>query len=101
MLYEVITLMARVFDADRLEFAGEPVVVSSEVGGAGRIDSWAFSISPAGVLAFGVLEAVTERQLAWIGRDGEVLERLGLTGRRLSEPTLSPAGDKVASYNFV
>jgi len=93
-------LMARVFDADRLEFAGEPVVVSSEVGGAGRIDSWAFSISPAGVLAFGVPEAVTERQLAWIGRDGEVLERLSLTGRLLSEPTLSPAGDKVAYIGF-
>jgi Tol biopolymer transport system component len=88
------TLMAQVFDPDRLELSGEPFPIADTVvlispGTAQAV----FSASQTGVLAVqrGILSATLV--LRWRGRDGDILETIGEPARFTDDIRLSPNGD--------
>ncbi len=90
-------LLARPFDASRLEFMGEPVLLAETVqrfGELGPSGYGAFSVSQSGTLAYRSGETLTT-QLAWFDRRGARLESVGPPGR-YDEPALSRDGRRIA-----
>ena len=66
------TLVARQFDVSRLELAGEEVPVAEHVGGTSYSQSWMFSVSSSGVLAY-LSAGGADQQLTWVDRAGQRL----------------------------
>ena len=95
-------LWAVPFDAERLEVAGQEVVVLQGI----EMSPFAvpFSFSPDGLLVYGPGEAATgvasiPRSLVWVDRQGRE-EPLPLPVRQYYGPRLSPQGDRVAVSIF-
>jgi Tol biopolymer transport system component len=87
------TLVARPFDAKRLEFAGEPIplVEGLIVNNFGGSD---FSVSRNGTLVYR-LQATQAERLVWRDGAGRVLSEFG-DPARYTAPTVSPDGRRVA-----
>ena len=94
------SLMAREFDAKRLEPAGQPFSIaegiSANTGGVRPSD---FSVSQTGVLAYRARAGLRRHQLAWFGRDGKRLNSVGEPGRNAAV-SLSPNNAKAAISRF-
>jgi hypothetical protein len=88
------TLMARQFDHSRGELTGDQVKVADAVGFDGVFHFGAFSVSPAGLMAYRA-EVASRRQLTWLDRTGKVLGTLGLPDNSLLHPEVSPDGRRV------
>jgi Tol biopolymer transport system component len=87
------TLMARPFDAKRLQWSGEAFPIVERVSnGAGALG--AFSASTNGVLSYWA-GVSGDTQLAWSDRSGKPLQTVSPPGR-YGQPTLSPDETKVA-----
>jgi dipeptidyl aminopeptidase/acylaminoacyl peptidase len=86
-------LMAQPFDARRLEFTGEPIVIADHVAG-GLSHTSDFSVSANGVLAWRT-RSDAARQLVWFDRTGKQVEELDAQEQYLY-PNLSPDGNRVA-----
>jgi hypothetical protein len=89
------SLMAKAFDARRLELAGEAVPIAKGVTDIGQP---LFSVSKTGVLAYrtGVVSsALPPNQLTWFDRAGKILGTLGEPGQ-YNTVALSPDGTRVA-----
>src|SRR5262249_14444259 len=80
-------LMAQVFDAGRLELAGEPF----RIGEAARF----FTVSANGALAYLGGSFGTTVQLAWFDREGKQLATVGKPGRHI-DLGLAPDDQRVA-----
>jgi eukaryotic-like serine/threonine-protein kinase len=89
------TLLARRFDAERGQLAGDPLIVADQVG----LD--AFSVSQTGIVAFRSATTV-RRQLTWFDRSGKAVGTLGEPDDNdLLNPTISPDGRRVAVDRLV
>src|SRR5918999_919260 len=89
------TLVARPFNADRLELTGEAVPVVKQIGftlGNARAH---FSVSETGTLLYRTNTAAADTQLVWFDRAGKQLDTVGAAGR-YSDIRLSPDGKRVA-----
>ncbi len=86
------TLMAQVFDAEKLQLAGEPFPVAEQVGS--QFDFGFFSASDSGLLVYRS-GGGQHTQLAWYDREGKQLGAAGTPGM-YSGLTLSPDGKQVA-----
>jgi serine/threonine protein kinase/Tol biopolymer transport system component len=72
-------LLAQPFDAGRLEFAGEPVSLSSTIGGDLLATSnYTFSVSQTGVLVFDASPGRHRRQLSWVDRRGQQVRNMAV-----------------------
>jgi hypothetical protein len=89
------TLMARPFNAKALRFTGGAVPVAQNVGMYANVFYGYFSVSPAGVLAYESVPAVSTNQMTWFNRTGQ---KLGAVGQPdvYATPVLSPDGSKLA-----
>ena len=76
-------LLARPFDTNRLDFTGEPILLSNKVGSDLIIDAnFNFSVSDNGVLVFDPSLNRRLRQYRWVDRRGQTLNTLNVpTGR--------------------
>jgi len=85
-------LMARAFDASRLQFTGEPARLVSELGSASnnRVD---FTVSANGLLAYE--SGDVDRQLVWFDRAGAQVGSVDGSSD-YQNPQLSPDGKRVA-----
>ena len=73
-------LLARPFDADRLELSGEPFAVSDKVGNdLISFLSYNFSVSDNGVLVFDPSLNRQRRQYRWVDRGGRQIKSLEVT----------------------
>jgi serine/threonine protein kinase/Tol biopolymer transport system component len=86
------TLVARPFDADSLRPTGEPVPVAEQIEINTLTRRGAFSVSPAGVLAY---RPIAETQLVWVNRSGRQLSTVGPPGH-YRNAALSPDEQRVA-----
>ena len=89
------TLLARAFDATRLEFMGEPIPIAEQVtfDGSGR----GFSVSDEGTLAYRVGSNDARKHLTWVDRNGAVVQSVGIPALYQS-PAISPDGRSVALH---
>ncbi len=89
------TLMARPFNAKALRFTGGAVPVAQNVGMFASAFYGYFSVSPAGVLAYETVPAVSTNQVTWFNRASE---KLGVVGQPdvYATPALSPDGSRLA-----
>ena len=87
------TLMARPFDAERLELAGDAFPIAEEIWGDQGALLGVFSVSDSGVLAYqtGTPREDVDAQLQWIDRSGNLLGEVGTPGP-YSEVSISPDG---------
>jgi len=85
------TLVARRFDLDRLELAGDPLPLTEDVG-LSTYGMAMFSVS-GGVLVYRPTTGV-EAELVWFDRSGRRLGTLGTPGQ-YGNPELSPDGGRV------
>jgi len=86
------TLVAQPFDADSLRTTGEPVPVAEHIEINTDTRRGAFSVSPAGVLAY---RPIAETKLMWVDRSGRPLSTLGTPGH-YRNAALSPDEQRVA-----
>jgi Tol biopolymer transport system component len=90
------TLMARPFDAERLELTGEEVPIAEDVGFSVTVGVAAFTTSENGVLAYRTATgAGASSQLLWFDRSGKQVVMLGEPGA-YGEVWLSPDGRRVS-----
>jgi Tol biopolymer transport system component len=90
------TLMARSFDAKRLEFTGEAVPVAERVRVLGnRAGGESFSVSSTGLLVYAGGAVEDDLRLTWFDRTGKRLRVIGDPGN-LGRMDLSPDGNTVA-----
>ena len=89
------TLMARPFSAKALSFTGGAVPVAQNVGMYSSAFYGYFSVSPAGMLAYETVPAVSTNQMTWFSRTGQ---KQGAVGQPdvYATPALSPDGSKLA-----
>jgi serine/threonine protein kinase len=88
-------LRAQRFDAERLELAGEPFSLTSDILWDPRPGVAGYSASNTGLLIYREGGRVAGNQLQWIGRDGEIEGTIGPAGS-LYSPALSPDGRRAA-----
>jgi dipeptidyl aminopeptidase/acylaminoacyl peptidase len=86
-------LMARPFDADRLEFTGEPISVADDIAIQGGIS--AFYASNAGSLVYQTRAGGFGRQLLWMDRNGKPVPPSGQSANT-THVRLSPDGGRIA-----
>jgi len=89
------TLLARPFDAERLEFTGEAFPVAEQVHFFGAADSAIFSVSDNGILAYQPSAGGELSRLLWFDRGGKQLESVG-DAADYDHPRLSHDGRRVA-----
>ena len=89
------TLMVRAFNAKALRFTGGAVPVAQNVGMYAAAFYGYFSVSPAGVLAYETVPAVSTNQMTWFNRTGQ---KLGPVGQPdvYTTPVLSLDGSRLA-----
>ena len=90
------TLLAQPFNPTKLELVGNPFTVAEHV--ARDSAELGVTVSHSGSIAYRESAGVSERQFVWFDRAGNQLGTLGDTLRTISEPSLSPSGDRVAFY---
>lgn len=90
------TLMAQQFDLRRLELAGEPIRVASEV--EATAVSGGFAVSSSGTIAFWP-GALALTQPTWVSRTGAVLGTVG-SPAAYGSVALSPDGAEVAAERY-
>ena len=93
------TLMARPFDARRLEFTGEAVPAAERVRVRGNSPASALSVSSTGVLVYASGGVEDDFRLTWFERTGKRLRVIGDPGQ-LGRMDLSPDGKTVAIAIF-
>jgi len=91
------TLLAQPFDLVRRKARGEAVPVADEVGGSANTGSGAFSVSGAGLLAYGS-DTLVSSELVWFDRSGKRDAALAVTiapgtRRGPGEITVEPGED--------
>jgi eukaryotic-like serine/threonine-protein kinase len=90
-------LMARRFDANKLELKGEPAPIAEHIvtqnGGAG------FSVSNTGVLVYQPQGGLAASELVWIDRNGKELSKIG-NPAPYRDVSISPDGKRLA-YAFL
>ena len=89
------TLMARPFNAKAMRFTGAAVPVAQNVGMYASVFYGYFAVSPAGVLAYETVPAVSTNQMTWYSRAGQKLDVVGQPDV-YATPALSPDGTKLA-----
>jgi serine/threonine protein kinase/Tol biopolymer transport system component len=90
------TLMAKAFDAQRLEVRGEPSVIADGIWLARGAKHASFSASQSGALAY-VNASLWNFQLTWFDRKGVEAGKLGAADRYANvTPHLSPDGRRIA-----
>jgi Tol biopolymer transport system component len=89
------TLVARPFDADRLEPTGEAVPVVRQIGFTPGNARAHFSVSETGTLLYRSNTEAADTQLVWFDRAGKQLDTVGAAGH-YSDIRLSPDGKRVA-----
>ena len=89
------TLMAQPFDAASLALSGDPATVDAGVGLYPNNGYGDFSVSGAGLMAFGSAGAPGGRTLSWRDRAGKLLGPLSEVGSRFG--AVSPDGKRVAA----
>jgi eukaryotic-like serine/threonine-protein kinase len=83
-------LLARPFDTSRLDFTGEPFLLSDIVGvDANSVNYFTFSVSDNGVLIFDPSANRQRRQYLWLDRHGQRINSLDVAAGS-SQPWLSP-----------
>jgi Tol biopolymer transport system component len=93
-------LMARPFDARRLEFTGDAETMIEGVAVAANAPYiGTFSTSRTGLLVYQASPAETRTQLTWYDRSGRALRTVGKVGD-FSDPELSPDGERIAVSVF-
>jgi Tol biopolymer transport system component len=87
------TLMARPFDAERLELTGDAFPIAEEIWGDQGALLGVFSASENGVLAYqtGTPREDVDSQLQWFDRSGQLLGEVG-TPEPYAEASISPDG---------
>ena len=88
-------LMARRFDARRLDFTADPVSIAEDVGSNTLYPYSYFSVSANGVLAYQSRATTPAKHMIWFSRRGEKLGSVGDPGV-YSNPAISPDGARVA-----
>jgi Tol biopolymer transport system component len=89
------TMLARPFDASRLEFVGEPVSIGIEIPTGSAISGLrSISASADGTLAYRA-DPSSATDLVWVDREGRDLGRLGEPGSWKVAPRISPDGRRV------
>ena len=73
-------LMARPFDADRLELSGDPVPITPSVASISTEGRASYDVSPTGTLAYRVSGILAVSQLRLVNRSGETLSVAGEPG---------------------
>jgi serine/threonine protein kinase/Tol biopolymer transport system component len=86
------TLVAQPFDADHLRTTGEPIPVAERIEINTDTRRGAFSVSPAGVLAY---RPIAETRLEWVDRSGRPLATVGPPGH-YRNAALSPDEQRLA-----
>jgi eukaryotic-like serine/threonine-protein kinase len=71
------TLMAQPFDADTLQFIGDPFPVASQLAGTLNPDEVAASVAGNGMLVYLAGSPGDENQLTWLDRSGRELGKVG------------------------
>ena len=89
------TLLARPFDAERLQFTGESFPAAEQVNFFGAADSAIFSVSDNGILAYHPGAGGELSRLLWFDRGGKQLESVG-DAADYDHPRLSHDGRRVA-----
>ncbi len=89
------TLMARAFNAAKLQFTAQAVPVAEGVGSNSFYPYSYISASPAGVLAYPNRSTGPTNQLLWFDRSGTKLSSVGAPGS-YSNPAISPDGSRLA-----
>jgi Tol biopolymer transport system component len=89
------TLLAQPFDDSTLKLSGEPVRVAEQIAFDGAATG--FSVSENGVLAYRTGSGNQNLQLAWVDRNGKVIETTGIPAGYLG-PDLSPDGKRIAIH---
>lgn len=89
------TLMARPFDPKKLDFVGDPLIVSEDVLYEPIYSNAVFSASGTGVLLYQTGNASNDLQLEVLDAGGKSLGTLGEPGR-IFDPRISPDGKSVA-----
>jgi hypothetical protein len=89
------TLVARPFDATRLELSGEAVPLVKQIGFTLSSGGAHFSVSDTGTLLYRTNPAAADTQLVWFDRAGRQLETVGRAGH-YSDIRLSPDGKRLA-----
>jgi dipeptidyl aminopeptidase/acylaminoacyl peptidase len=88
------TLMAQVFDADKLQLSGEPFPVAEQVGYEVASFQTFFSVSQTGVLAYSS-GSTGKTQLTWVDRSGKEVAFVYQPTNYI-RPAFSPDGKRVA-----
>src|SRR5262249_46485306 len=88
------TLLARPFDAGRLELTGEAIPVAENVKYFGAQSSGTFSVSDNGILAYGTGMQGDPAQMLWFDRTGRQIESIGAIAS-YTHPRLSRDGQRV------
>jgi WD40 repeat protein len=88
------TLLARPFDAGRLEFTGEAAPVAENVLYFGAQGSGTFSVSDNGVLAYQTGAQVDPSRLQWFDRSGKAADSIGSVAAQ-THPRISRDGRQV------
>jgi Tol biopolymer transport system component len=95
------TLMARPFDADRLEFTSEAVPVAEGVAYNPQLGQSAFYTSDEGTLIYrkgGVVQTQGTRRWIWMDRAGKTSGTIDVPLNVNADLRLSPDGKQVASF---
>lgn len=85
-------LMARRFDAKRLQFTGQAVLVAENVG---RVDLQDLSASQNGTLTYRAAAGSGQAEMAWFNLKGQKVGTVGQPGF-YADPAISPDGTKLA-----
>ena len=89
------TLMAQPFDADRLEFKGDPVPIAQGVQFSGLNGRAAVAVSDNGVLAYRLVPSAGQLRLVFADRKGAE-QQLTAPPHAYRNPRLSPDGQRIA-----
>ncbi|MGC2660147.1 MAG: protein kinase [Bryobacteraceae bacterium] len=95
LYYRDGTLVAQPFDTDGAHLAGEPKIVVEQIAFNAASTLAFFSAASDGRWLLVRPAGATYTHLQWFDRRGQLLETLPIEGE-LSQPRLSPAGDRVA-----
>ncbi len=91
------TLLAQSFDLKTLTLAGEPLPVAEQIESSVYLGVPAFSVSDAGVLAYGVGTGRATFQMVWVDRQGKVSGTVGPEANYRGLD-LAPGGNLVATH---
>ncbi len=95
LYYKDGALLVQPFDTDAVRLTGEPKIVADQIA-FNAASTWAsFSASTDGRWLLLRPPGATYTHLQWFDRRGQLLETLAIEGE-LSQPRLSPAGDRLA-----